>query len=306
MKRVLVTGADGFIGRYILPLLVKAGYEVHALCWLSEARGVEGVIWHKVNLMDYPAVDALLHELQVTHLLHLAWYTVHGKFWNAAENLHWVGCSLNLLKSFVEHGGKRVLMAGSCAEYDWSKGHCIEQETSCNPATLYGTGKHALHQVARSYCVQHQVSFSWGRIFFLYGPGEVGGRFVPAVINGLLRQETVPCSDGRQLRDFMYVQDVASAFAALLESDLTGAVNIASGVSCTLRGIGEEIMQQIEGRGRIEFGALPNREDDPAVLTADVSRLCDELNWQPAFSLEQGLSETIGWWKQNQGDYNAS
>jgi len=97
MKKVLVTGADGFIGRYTLPLLVKAGFEVHALCWQGETREVDGVIWHKVNLMDYPAVDALLQELKATHLLHFAWYTVHGKFWHASENLQWVACSLNLL-----------------------------------------------------------------------------------------------------------------------------------------------------------------------------------------------------------------
>ena len=302
--RVLVTGADGFIGRYTLPLLVKAGYEVHALCWLRTHEETDGVIWHKINLMDFSEVDALLQKLQVSHLLHLAWYTEHGKFWHADENLQWVACSLNLLQRFVGHGGERAVMAGSCAEYDWSAGLCSELETACHPATLYGTSKHALYQVAESYCAQHDVDFAWGRIFFLYGPGEVGNRFVPAVINGLLRQEAVACSDGSQIRDFMHVADVASAFVALLESRLIGAVNIASGESNTLRRIGEEIMSQISGDGYVDFGALPNRKDDPAVLTADVSRLRDELGWLPAYPLHQGLADTIDWWKQAQEELN--
>jgi len=306
MKKVLVTGANGFIGRYTLPLLVQAGFDVHALSLRSEPFEVDGVSWHKVDLMDFPAVDALLHELQAAHLLHLAWYTEHGMFWHAAENLQWVACSLNFLKCFVECGGKRVVMAGSCAEYDWSMGHCLEQDTICNPATLYGASKHSLHQIAEAYCVQSDVSFAWGRIFFLYGPGEVASRFVPAVINGVLRHEKVSCSDGAQVRDFMHVEDVASAFTFLLESHLTGAVNVASGEPCTLKEIGEEIMHQVKGDGRVEFGALPNRQGEPAVLTADVSRLRDELGWNPHFTLKTGIADSICWWKNKAHSHHVS
>jgi len=297
MKRVVVTGASGFIGQHVLPFLVNAGFEVHALCQRGEFTEVDGVSWHKVDLMDYAAVDVVLHELQATHFLHLAWYTKLGKFWHAAENLQWVGCSLNFLKCFVEHGGERVVMAGSCAEYDWSTGHCFDQETVCNPATLYGVSKHALRQVAELYCKQNNVSFSWGRVFFLYGPGEFASRFVPTVINGILKHEKTPCSDGTQVRDFMHVEDVASAFSSLLASNLIGAVNIASGESYTLREIGEEIMCQMNGNGLIDFGALPNREGEPEVLTADVKQLRDALGWSPVFTLEAGIADSIYWWK---------
>lgn len=300
MNRVVVTGAGGFIGRYTLPILVEAGFEVHAFYWNGDIALAEGVSWHNVNLMDYEAVDEALRTIQATHLLHLAWYTEHGKFWQADENLQWVACSLNLLKSFVEHGGGRVLMAGSCAEYDWSNGLCHERETACESANLYGTSKYALFKVAKAYCAQKDVSFAWGRIFFLYGPCEVTSRFVPVVINGILRQQHVPCSDGTQIRDFMYVKDVASAFVALLQSDLNDAVNIASGESYTLKEIGEKIMCQIKGDGRVEFGVLPTRIGEPTVLTADVGRLHNELEWAPIYSLEEGLAQTIEWWQENQ------
>ncbi len=299
MQRVIVSGANGFIGRYTLPLLVSAGFEVHALSRSAEPAPLDGVCWHTLDLMDDSAVDALLGDFQATHLLHFAWYTEHGKFWHAAENLDWVACSLNLLKCFARYGGQRVLMAGSCAEYDWHDGHCIEGETPCRASTLYGVCKHALHQVADAFCAQNNLSLAWGRVFFLYGPNETVSRFVPMIINGLLRGERVACSDGHQLRDFMHVADVASAFAALLVSDVTGAVNIASGKPVTLREIGEKVMQTIGGDGRIEFGALPNRQDDPDVLTAGVNRLKDELGWKPVFTLESGIADSICWWKND-------
>jgi len=299
VKKALVTGADGFVGRYTLPLLVKAGFEVHALCWQRQPEPLHGVVWHQLDLMMPDAVDVLLEEIEPTHLLHLAWYTEHGKFWHAPENLDWVAASLKLLKSFVKHGGKRVVMAGSCAEYEWDDGHCSEQTTACKPSTLYGVSKHALHQMAESFCSLHNVSLAWGRLFFLYGPGEFAGRFVPAVINGLLRGETVACSDGHQLRDFMHVKDVAAAFVTLLASETCGAVNIASGEARTLREVGEELMRQINASGKIAFGALTSRQDDPAMLIADVKRLHDELDWRPSFILETGLADAIDWWKVN-------
>ena len=296
MKKVLVTGADGFIGRYTLPMLVQVGFDVHALCWHQQPDPIEGVCWHRIDLMQPQAVDALLTDIQATHLLHLAWYTVHGKFWHASENLGWVEASLGLLAAFANHGGKRVVMAGSCAEYDWSAGGlCSEQTTACNPSTQYGVSKHELNEKAAAFCTRNQLSFAWGRVFFLYGPGEYSTRFVPSVINGLLNGEKVPCSDGHQLRDFMHVCDVASGFVHLLNSDVRGAVNIASGQAYTLKKIGEKLMEQVGGTGQIDFGALANRPDDPDVLTADVTRLQNELNWSPSLTLDEGLADTVDW-----------
>lgn len=300
MKRIVVTGASGFIGRFALPLLVKEDFEVHAILWRGETSQIAGVHWHKVDLMNNPSVLSLLTDLQATHLLHLAWYTEHGKFWSSNKNLQWVACSLNLLNRFVSLGGKRVVMGGSCAEYDWNEEHCSETNTPCNPATLYGTSKYALFKIAESYCLQNDVHFSWGRIFFPYGPGDAASRFVPTVINGLLRQESVACSEGKQVRDFIYVEDVASAFVALLNSELSGAVNIASGENYSLRQIGEMIKGLIDGQGQIRFGAIPGQDSEPALLTADVKRLRDGSNWRPAYHLEAGLTETIGWWRHNQ------
>lgn len=300
MKRILVTGASGFIGRFVLPLLVEDEFEVHALLWRGETSQIAEVHWHEVDLMDNHAVVSLLTDLQATHLLHLAWYTEHGKFWNSDKNLQWVACSLNLLNRFVSLGGKRVVMAGTCAEYDWNEEHCSEMNTPCNPATLYGISKYALFKIAESYCLQNNVKFSWGRIFFPYGPGDGANRFVPTVINGLLRQESIACSEGKQVRDFIYVEDVASAFVALLKSELSGAVNIASGESYSLRQIGEIIKRLIDGEGQIRFGAIPGQDSEPALLTADVRRLRDGSNWRPAFHLEAGLTKTIDWWKHNQ------
>jgi nucleoside-diphosphate-sugar epimerase len=297
MKRVLVTGASGFIGRHNLQMLAARGFDVHAI----HANGVPDVeaTWHRVDLMDHDQVTRLLDEVRPTHLLHFAWYAVHGKYWTSTENLRWVESSLSLLRGFVERGGRRAVIAGTCAEYDWRHGYCSERTTPTIPATLYGISKNSLHAVASAFAAQVGLSLAWGRIFFPFGPREQPQRLVPSVIRSLLEREPVRCSHGNQYRDFLYVQDCADAFAALLDGPVEGPVNIASGHPVSIREIVQAIASLIPGGDSvpIEFAALPTPLDDPPLLVADVRRLMGEVGWTPPIGLRDGLARTVASWR---------
>jgi len=212
MKKVLVTGGNGFIGRHCLPLLLDQGYEVHIVDLTFVEEKNSDVQWHKANLLDPGQVSRLMAQVQPTHLLHLAWYAVPGKFWTCVENFRWVQASLDLLQAFVSHGGHRVIMAGTCAEYDWKYGFCSEGMTPLLPATLYGACKHSLQVMMDAFSRQTGLSSAWGRVFFLYGPYEHSERLVSSVIRSVLKGDPALCSHGNQIRDFLHVEDVASAF----------------------------------------------------------------------------------------------
>jgi nucleoside-diphosphate-sugar epimerase len=299
--RVLLTGASGFIGGYALEALIHQGHEV---CAVSRSPGSarEGVTWHECDLLSPGAGERLVEEAQASHLLHLAWYVQPGSFWAAAENERWIDASLRLLRAFGEGGGRRAVMAGTCAEYAWGDEQPLREQdnpdgpaTALEPTTLYGACKHATHVVAKELVAQLGVSLAWGRIFFLYGPGEDSARLVCQVARSLLAGEQVSTTDGEQQRDFMHVRDVASAFVKLLGGDVSGPVNIASGQAAPIREIVTLIAEQAGGLERVRFGALERRAGEPERIVADVERLRDTVGFTPRTDLREGLAETVAW-----------
>ncbi len=296
MKKVLITGGSGFIGKHCLPLLVAAGYEVHAVARQPLLSIDPAIHWHQLDLLDRSQVALLMAQIKPSHLLHLAWYAIPGKYWTALENFQWVRASLDLLQTFKESGGERVVMAGSCAEYDWQYGYCAESITPLTPQSPYGICKHSLALMLDTFCQQAGISAAWGRIFWLYGAFEDPNRLVSSVIKSLLSNNTAQCSAGTQIRDFLYVSDVADAMVNLLGSNLTGAINIGSGIPISIRTLVEYIGTMLDRVDLLQFAPTSNNSEAPLVV-ANTQRLRSELLWTPKFSLQQGLAESINFWQ---------
>lgn len=295
--KVLITGANGFVGRHTLPILQGLGADIFAVS-RQTISDKDGVTWIQADLLQSSDLVDVITSVKPTHLLHFAWDVTPGKYWTSLANFQWVRSSLQLLEQFHQHGGKRAVFAGTCAEYDWQYGYLTEDVTPLDADTPYATSKISLYQMFKSYAEQTGLSYAWGRIFFPFGSYENPNRLIPYVIQSLLNNEVAETTSGMQIRDFLYVKDYAEAFVALLQSDVQGAVNIASGDPIRMKDVILSIADSLKKHDLVNLGARPDG-DQPPMIVADIKRLRDEVGWQPKFTISQGLQETIQWWQQS-------
>lgn len=289
--RIIVTGGSGFLGSELIPVLRDQGHDVHMVG--RSARHLPGVTFHACDLLDSAAVRNVVPAIGATHLAHLAWYAEPGLFWSAPENLDWVAASLHLIRAFAQAGGKRAVVAGSCAEYDWSAGVCAES-TPLIPASFYGQCKAALFNLLETGAPRLGISLAWGRIFFPYGPFDREERLLGSLLASIRNNRSASLSSGTQQRDFMHAEDVAAAIAAVLFSDTTGAINIGTGQAVSVRRF-VEIAAAAGGAGpdRLRFGDRPVSKGEPPVLVADITRFARDTGFVPKFSLEDGIADSV-------------
>jgi predicted O-linked N-acetylglucosamine transferase (SPINDLY family)/nucleoside-diphosphate-sugar epimerase len=287
--RVLLTGASGFVGRQAIGPLLDLGYEVHAVGHsVTDPRAR----WYRADLLDQTARRQLVAAARPDALLHCAWITRPGAFWDAPENLDWVAASLDLARAAAGHGTRRFLMVGSAAEYDQSAPgpRAWREDDPCRPTSLYGTAKDALHRLLARFMTHGNdqgISFVWARLFNLYGPQQNPERMVPALLSASREGRRHDLGSGKAIRDLMHVADAGRALAHLLAGDANGAINVASGRPVTigaLAGIAARLA------GRSDLPKLdPRPPKGPLTLTADVTRLL-ATGFVPSITLEDGLS----------------
>ncbi|MBF9232928.1 NAD-dependent epimerase/dehydratase family protein [Microvirga alba] len=271
--RILVTGASGFIGACVLAPLQARGFSVHTLGRRTPEGPFEA--HHQIDLMDAAAIDTLLAALRPSHVLHLAWFAEHGRFWTAPENLDWVAATLTLGRLAARHGVERFVGVGTCAEYDWSDGGSSPRRESdaLAPATLYGRAKAVTAAHLEALFADEGVSFAWARMFHLFGANEPSGKLVASILASLRSGQKVELRAGAAIRDYIPVQHAGGALTSLVAANVTGPVNLASGQSVRISEIAG-LLAQLTGREDLFDNSdrpLPPGEI-PAML-ADVTKL---------------------------------
>ena len=293
MKRVLVTGASGFIGRALVPVLLDRGFEVHGAARTPQPI-TAGVRWHRADLLTEAGRAHALSVSRPTHLVHLAWEARPGRYREDPVNRIWAAASIDLLARARADGVGRILGIGSCLEYGPQDGPC-EEFAECRPTTLYGQTKLA---AAEAYIA---AGAAWGRVFVPFGPHEPEERLIPSLIRSLLAVQSIDCSHGEQLRDFVYVDDLAQMIAAVLASELTGVVNLASGETRSLRGVITHIADRMKAAHLVRFGAIAaTGVDAEPILAASIRKLRSVTAGVLSIGFEEGTARSLAWWIDRQ------
>jgi len=292
LSRVLLTGASGLIGTELLQLLPRAGHEVHAAGTSRPPSEGADTSWHRCDLLDPDAARSLVETVRPEMLVHLAWARPGGDDGGGVHE-RWLAAGVELWDAFARAGGGRALVAGTSAEYEWSR-PLLGEDAPLRPASPYGRAKVALYERLREQSASDGVALAWPRLFWVYGAEPDSPRLVPSVARALVEGRPIATTDGLQIRDFIHATDAARALAAILEAGTDGPVNVGSGAGTPV----VELLRTMErlggreGEHLVEIGGIPRRPGDPPELVAEVSRLRG-IGWQPATGLEAGLAATL-------------
>ncbi len=265
--KIVLTGSTGFVGRQILRVLISRECAVRVLVrdrtkLICEANTYPVDVLHTDDLCAEPSAR-LAQLLAGAHtLIHAAWYAEPGKYLTSERNLDWLKGTIDLARAFVSAGGERFVGIGSCAEYALSD-DVISPDTPLAPTTLYAACKVATFQVLQQLALGHQMSFSWCRLFYLFGDGEDNRRLVPYIREQLAAGEEVLLTHGAQIRDFLEVKEAARMITDVALSNHQGGVNICSGKGITVRQFAESIADEYDRRDLLRFGARSENLFDP-------------------------------------------
>jgi UDP-glucose 4-epimerase len=301
--RIFLTGATGFLGSHVLRLLLDGGAEVAVLLSPGgDAHRIGELLGRTTpiarDLFDLEGAAREILAFRPDAVVHLAWSGVSAASRDDPGQVRNIAATTTLVELAARAGAEHWIGVGSQAEYGPCRARICE-DSQARPTSLYGIAKLSACALARRLCNLSHIRFAWLRPFTVYGPGDKPSWMLPSLILQLLRGERPALTAGEQLGDYLYVEDAAEAICRTIRTPgAAGLFNLASGRPVAIRDLAEMVRDRIDPSLPIGFGEVPYRPDQIMRMDVDVSRLREATGWKPEVGLEDGLSRTIRWFRQ--------
>jgi len=299
-KKILISGGTGFIGYHLAVAALKNNWKVTSISTKppSNVRFLKGVKYIYCDISKENEIKKKISP-NYDYVVNLGGYVDHSKKKKTYQS-HYIGCK-NLSKFFLNRNIKCFIQMGSSVEYGFNKSPQFEKvkikEDSLK--STYAKSKLLSSNFLIKLFRENSFPVIIFRLYLAYGPKQDINRFIPIIINSSLKDHKFACSDGKQLRDFIYINDVISAIIkALKKKNAVGQIfNLGSGKPKKLRKIIKEI-SSIINKGVPDYGKVKLRKDEMSKIYPNISKTKKILNWKPKTSFKIGLKRTIQYYKK--------
>lgn len=297
MKKIVLTGATGFIGSTVLKKLLADGHQAIVLLRheskMDRIIGVTGYESVHYQTLTQEGLAETLATYKPDAFIHLGWKGVGGSDRNqpfqVTENL---SATIHSVELAHKAGCEHWIGIGSQAEYG-NPNRKVSENAPALPTTLYGKAKLAACWAGTGLCEELVMKASWIRVFSTYGVGDEPTWFIPYIITELKKGNVPKLTNCEQLWDYLYVEDAANAILSVVYQRASGIFNIGSGQAVSLKSVVELIRKSVASDAVIDYGAVPYRPDQVMHLEADTSRIRQATGWTPSVTLKDGIERMI-------------
>jgi len=302
MRKLLVVGGTGFIGMNLVKKAILQGFNVTVISLNKPAddKSISGAEYISADITDIELLQEKLKGNIFEYVINLSGYIDHSNLSAGGRKVidtHFIGL-LNLLEVLDLDKLKRFVQIGSSDEYGNLPAPQSEELREA-PISPYSLSKVASTQLLQMLYKTEGLPAVIFRLFLVYGPGQDNNRFLPQLIQGCLADASFPTSEGRQLRDFCFVDDVTNGIMMALCNDQVNGelINLASGKPVAIRDIVEQVRSTI-GKGTPNFGEIPYRSGENMELYANISKANKILGWRPSVTVKEGIIKTADYYQR--------
>lgn len=297
--KILIIGGTGFIGYHLARKCLNLNWKVESISLNNpkKIRNLSNVKYYKCDISHFNKLSKILKNKNFSYVVNLGGYVNH-KNNKLLTDGHLRGLK-NILKIFKQKKIKKFIQIGSSSEYGLMRSPHNEKFIG-HPKTIYGKIKLSATNHLIKFAKKTNLNYSILRFYQIYGPHQDFNRFIPQLINACIKKVEFLTSHGKQLRDFLYVDDAISAIFKVFDNDITKGkiINIGSGKPIKLIKIINLVKNKIGG-GKIIRGKIKLRKDEHVLVYPNINNAKKLLRWHPKISFKTGLRKTINYYKKN-------
>jgi len=271
--KIFLTGQDGFIGSVVSKLAIAKGHEVLGL--------------ERPFRMENPPWDAIA-SFAPDVCIHSAWIATPGEYTTSPLNRQHRRWSVELIRGLAKSGVGHIVVLGTCAEYATSVSSLHEDFSEIRPSNLYAQEKADLHNDLLALRRERDFLFSWARIFYPYGPSEHSQRLISSLICGWETGKPLHLNNPECVRDYIHVEDVATALLAIVESRREGTFNVGTGIGVRLSELEVCIRERMKIPDKEETSSISKNGSIDSVV-ADCKKI-KSLGWMPRYDIKSGVA----------------